>query len=84
METLNNHGVYKMLLRPLFNLLNVESFVVIVFMTLTVVLIMYIGVLVRDFILKPHTISELKTSFQSNIDRIITATLTKLLHNFII
>jgi len=73
-----------MLLRPLFNVLNVEFFVVFVFMTLTVVLIMYIGALVRDFILKLHTISELKTSFQSNIDRLSTATLTKHLHNFII
>jgi hypothetical protein len=43
-----------------------------------------IGVLVRDFILKLHPISELKTSFQSNIDRTFTATLTKHLHNFII
>ena len=73
-----------MLLRPLFNVLNVEFFVVFVFMTLTVVLIMYIGALGRDFILKLHTISELKTSFQSNIDRLSTATLTKHLHNFII
>lgn len=73
-----------MLLRPPFNVLNVEFFVVSVFMILTVLLIMYIGVMVRDFILKLCTISELKTSFQSNIDRISTATLTKCLHNFII
>lgn len=73
-----------MLLRPLFNVPNVEFFVVSFFMTLTVVLIMHIGVLVRDFILKLHTISDLKTSFQSNIDRISTATVTKRLHNFII
>jgi len=52
-----------MLLRLPFNVLNVEFFVVSVFMTLTVVLIMYIGVKVRDFILKLHTISELKTYF---------------------
>lgn len=32
---------------------------------------MYIGILVRDFILILHTTSELKTSFQSNIDRIL-------------
>lgn len=72
-----------MLLR-LFNVLNVEFFVVSVFMTFTVILIMYIVVLVRDFILKLHPISELKTSFQSNIDRTFTATLTKHVHNFII
>jgi hypothetical protein len=73
-----------MLLRPLFNVLNVKFFVVSVFTTLTVVVIMYIGVLVRDFILKLHTISELKTYFQSNIDGISTATLTKRLNIFII
>jgi hypothetical protein len=43
-----------MLLRPLFNVLNVEFFLMSIFMTLTVVLIMYTGVFVRDLILKPQ------------------------------